>query len=443
MKPTGLKKFLAGGALASGALAQATSGDLTILSMNVAGLPEFLQNNEVPGDKTTNSKTIGTLFAAYNYGIIHAQEDFNYHAYIYQTDTHPFRTATSGGVPFGSGLNTLSNYDWIDFERVKWDTCSNASGSDCLTPKGFTFMRVRLAEGAYVDVYNLHADAGTEADDVKARSSNLKQVADYIDANSAGNAVLVFGDTNSRYTRPNDGVTVFGAQNNLTDAWVELVRGGVVPAVETLCDNPSTNDYCETVDKSFYRGGPLVDLRATHWGYESNKFLQPGGNILSDHNPITANFTWSLSAALRQSDFSGGPHGAWFSDVPALAAAAAGSRPKAARLSFSGSERLDSVGLTLADGTAFRHGGDGGDPATLDLGASEFWTAATLCTGQKSNWTRNFYIRATTSAGRTLEAGSQTSDCTTYTAPAGWQIAGFMGRDGDEIDRLAFVYAPQ
>ncbi|WQF81146.1 Putative jacalin-like lectin domain, Endonuclease/exonuclease/phosphatase superfamily [Colletotrichum destructivum] len=440
MKPTGLKMLLAGGgALSSGVLAQ-TSGDLTVLAMNVAGLPEILQNNDVPGDKTTNSRTIGSYFAKFNYDIIHVQEDFNYHAYIYETDNHPYRTATSGGVPFGSGLNTLSNHDWVDFERVKWSQCSNASGADCLTPKGFTFMRVRVAEGVWVDVYNLHTDAGTETDDLAARNSNLHQVADYISANSAGNAVLVFGDTNSRYTRLPDDIEVFGAQNGLKDVWVQLERGGVVPTVETICSNPSTTNYCETVDKAFYRGGPVLGLEATYFSYESSRFLQPDGNVLSDHNPITANFTWSLSASLRQSDFSGGPHGTWFSDLPALAGK---SRPKAATLTFRGGNRVDAVGLTLADGTVFSHGGAGGTAATLALGASEFWTAAKVCWGQKDGLTRIFSILATTSAGRTLASGAQTSDCATHTAPAGWQIVGFLGRAGDEVDRLAFAYAPQ
>lgn len=52
----------------------ATSGDFNVLSMNVAGLPEILQDNEVPGDKTTNSGTIGSKFAQYGYDIIHVQE---------------------------------------------------------------------------------------------------------------------------------------------------------------------------------------------------------------------------------------------------------------------------------------------------------------------------------------------------------------------------------
>lgn len=57
-------------------------------------------------------------------------------------------------------MNTLSNFDWVNFTRVRWNKCSNASGADCLTPKGFTFMRVKVAESVYVDFYNLHTDAG-------------------------------------------------------------------------------------------------------------------------------------------------------------------------------------------------------------------------------------------------------------------------------------------
>ena len=138
----------------------ATSGTYTALSFNVAGLPQFLQDNGETGDKTNNTAQIGTKFAEYGFDVIHVQEDFNYHATLYEYDNHPYRTATSGGVPFGSGLNTLSNFDWIDFTRIKWDKCSDASGFDCWTPKGFTFMRWRLDDGVYIDLYNLHADAG-------------------------------------------------------------------------------------------------------------------------------------------------------------------------------------------------------------------------------------------------------------------------------------------
>jgi hypothetical protein len=101
-----------------------TTGKFNTLTYNVAGLPAILNGNDVPGDKTTNTARIGQLFAKYDISLIHVQEDFNYHATLYANDDHPYRTATSGGVPIGSGLNSLSNYNWTGFQRVKWDTCS-------------------------------------------------------------------------------------------------------------------------------------------------------------------------------------------------------------------------------------------------------------------------------------------------------------------------------
>jgi hypothetical protein len=54
--------------------------EFNILSFSVAGLPAILNDNNVLGDKATNSGTIGTLFAEYDYDVIHVQEDFAYHA---------------------------------------------------------------------------------------------------------------------------------------------------------------------------------------------------------------------------------------------------------------------------------------------------------------------------------------------------------------------------
>jgi hypothetical protein len=36
--------------------------------------------------------------------------------------------------------------------------------------------------------------------------------------------------------------------------------------------------------------------------------------------------------------------------------------------------------------------------------------------------------------------GTPTGDCTTYTAPSGWQIAGFHGRAGNELDKVGVIY---
>ena len=59
--------------MAATALA-ATSGEFNVLTMNVAGLPSVLNDNDVPGDKATNAGTIGEKFAEYDYDMIHVQE---------------------------------------------------------------------------------------------------------------------------------------------------------------------------------------------------------------------------------------------------------------------------------------------------------------------------------------------------------------------------------
>ena len=289
-------------------------------------------------------------------------------------------------------------------------------------------------------MYNLHTDAGSKDEDLAARAANLGQVSAAIDARSAGNVVLVFGDTNSRYTRTADNITVFANQNGMTDPWVELIHGGSAPTQESICENPSTTNECETVDKVFYRAGPLLDLQVTRWDYDSTRFLQPDGSILSDHNPIGVDFSWTAGASLRQSDFWGGPHGTWFSDAQKLADV---SSPAARVLTFRGGNRVDGLSLELADGSVFTHGGSGGDVKTLTLEDGESWTSTKLCQAKKNDHTRIFYIEATTSTGRTLEAGATTDACVTYVAPEGWGVVGFVGQDGDEIDQLALVYAPQ
>lgn len=68
--------------MAKAITADTTTGPLSILSFNVAGLPSILQDNGESGDKTTNSELIGTYFSEYDYDVIHVQEDFNYHASI-------------------------------------------------------------------------------------------------------------------------------------------------------------------------------------------------------------------------------------------------------------------------------------------------------------------------------------------------------------------------
>lgn len=102
---------------------------------------------------------------------------------------------------------------------------------------------------------------------------------------------------------------------------------------------------------------------------------------------------------------------------------------------------MDAVSITLTSGQTFTHGGTGGDAYTLKLNSGESLTSAVICQAQYNGDTRIFYMQVTTSAGRTVAAGVNSGDCVTRTADSGWGIVGFTGRSGDEVDRLAFIYA--
>ncbi|MDN3296800.1 jacalin-like lectin [Streptomyces ficellus] len=408
-----------------------SSGTFDVLTYNIAGLPLGLGDS----DPETNTPLIGQRLGPYD--IVNVQEDFNYHASLYANDTHPHRTATSGGAGIGDGLNTLSDYAFEDFQRVDWTDCT---GTDCLTPKGFTLARVRLAEGVFVDLYNVHTNADTTDAALAARRANILQLSRFIQANSAGNAVIVMGDTNTRYTRTGDNIRTLLDDNGLTDAWVRLVRGGSVPAQGSdalVCDKAAPTNDCEVVDKVLYRGGGLVSLTATRYSNEWASFRDAAGAHLSDHYPHAVSLSWSLRPGLRASDFFGGPHGTAFNDADDLPAT-----PTPRTLTLRGGARLDAISLTHDGGTALRHGGTGGTATSLTLATGEHLTSATLTRGEKDGRTRLFSASFATNRGRVLSAGSPTRDTVTFTAPSGWRIVGFTGRAGNEIDKLGLVYAP-
>lgn len=406
----------------------------TLMSCNVAGLPAIISS----GDPAANSVELGKRLGGWD--VVNVQEDFNYHAQLYSQNTHAFRTPTSGGVPFGSGLNTLSKYAFsniTDLERVKWSTCSTFDSADCLTPKGFTFLEVQLADGVTFDLYNLHADAGTTAADLVARRANLDQLAAFAAANSKDNAIVIMGDTNTRYTRADDNIRSLVSNLGLTDAWVAKVRNGVPPAAGAdalVCDAAKVDDACEVVDKILFRGSKALKFTLESYKNENAAFLDTSGKALSDHYPISAKLSWSLDPAIRLSNAVGGPHGTHFT---AVSSASAGQTVSS--ITIRGASRVDGVSLSTSAAT-FTYGGTGGTASTLALAKGEYITSLEAHWGKKDGRTRIFYLRAGTSTGRSVAAGSKTSESTVVTAPAGFQISGFHGRAGSEIDAIGAIY---
>jgi endonuclease/exonuclease/phosphatase family metal-dependent hydrolase len=424
---------LASAAVASVASLPATAdtGTFSTLVYNVAGLLEPFSSS----NPDVNTPLISCAIRGYT--LVNVQEDFNYHAALYDTcDDHTYRSATTGGMGIGSGLNTLSYLPYMDWYQGDWDSCN---GVDCLTPKGWTHARVRMNEGTFVSLYNLHTQAQTESADLKARRDNILQLLEYIEYESPTDAIIVMGDTNTRYTRSGDNTREF-LKRGFTDVWINNVRGGAVPAVDdnslvSCADRSSAS--CEIVDKVFFRNNGHLTLSALSFLVDDVNFVDSAGNQLSDHFPVAVDWSYSTSPSFKLSDQLGGPHGTAFNDVGLLP-----SNPKVSKLVIRTGSRVDRVEVVLSNSYILSHGGTGGTEASLALSGNEYLSSVDLCSAQYSGHTRVFYTKFTTSTGRTLAGGSTTSSCVKYTAPSGYQISGFHGRAGDEVDRLGVVYTP-
>jgi hypothetical protein len=261
------------------------SGDFSVITYNVAGLPGAISSAIPP--RFLYTKQIGQRLNAYY--IANVQEDFSYHDFLIKKSLMPSQTPPDPptllwpiGVPFSDGLNTLSEFKLKRLARQTWFECT---ADNCLTPKGFIYNQIQLPGGETIDLYNLHANTGGGA----TTNANLQQLTNYIQQNSAGRAVIVTGDFNSLYSEPGGILTSFATANNLTDAWVQLEYGGVTPPNAPVC---LVGNQCELLDKIYYRSGQGVNITATAYSNEAPKFLNTRGQPLSDHSPPSAVFQY-------------------------------------------------------------------------------------------------------------------------------------------------------
>jgi len=414
----------------------APQGSFTAITYNVAGLPQGLSS----GNPAVNTAPIGVRLN--NYDLVNVQEDFNYDNVLRANLTLRYSSPFSGTAGTGDGLNTFSRFPLNDFIRVKWNKSFGllCCGNDQLTPKGFSHVRVSLSRGIYLDLYNLHADADVDAGSEAARADNLRQLAAYILAESAGNAVIVMGDTNARYTRVADTMQTFVATAGLTDVWVQLARAGVAPVQNdvSLIDatNPSGSGN-EVVDKVLYRSSRAVQLTPVSYTVDNKIFVDASGNPLSDHDPVIVPFNYALASDVRYSDIFGGSGGDAYNDLAVVPNPTTSIR----QITVRGAARIDRVSFVYDNGATVSHGGAGGSDKTITLSAGEYPVSANLCTGVH-NTLRIFYLAITTSLGHSVANGVTTNTCATFTAPAGGKITGFLGRSGDELDQMGLITRP-
>ena len=147
-----------------------TKGSFKMISYNIAGLPIPSSETEDGRDALVDTVEIADILNRQDYDIIAVQEDFNYDSYFRQMLTNyqnvtdskgnvieRHQTVHSGGVPLGDGLNVFSSYALYNEDREAWEESSGIieGGSDELTYKGILLTTFKVADGHYVDIYNM------------------------------------------------------------------------------------------------------------------------------------------------------------------------------------------------------------------------------------------------------------------------------------------------
>lgn len=281
-------------------------GVFSTLSYNVAGLPQEVSDE----NPEQHIPLISPLLN--DYDIVLTQEDFdwwipdldrldfaNYHARLraqvdhpYQSDRHPGPEAVGIDVQrdrpslfVGDGLGLLSRFPFDEFRRVPWETCAPAA-ADCLAMKGFGMARVEIASGVVIDVYTLHAEAGSEEADKVARAADFEELAAYIERHSAGHPIILGGDTNL-HTNPRGDAR----EREEARVWTRfLKRTGLVDVCDALdCAEP------DRIDKFAFRSAGGVTLTPLSWTFEIEKFRDPAGKPLSDHDPLAVRWRWTVA----------------------------------------------------------------------------------------------------------------------------------------------------
>jgi len=260
-------------------LSTETEGTATVLTYNVAGLPQGISSS----NPVEYIPLISPLLDSYD--LVLAQEDFWYHHELLSQTHHPYISYPSREMPtyidIGDGLNRFSVFPFGAFERVAWGMCFGSvdCASDCLATKGFSVATTLLADGAEVDVYNLHAEAGGCDGDEIAREFGILRLLDFVQVRSAGRAIIMGGDFNLHV----DSDAVDSA------LYQRLVDG---LALRDTCRELGCGDG--RIDRLLVRSSDSLTLTPLTWAVPP-EFVAPDGTPLSDHEPVMIEVRWSVT----------------------------------------------------------------------------------------------------------------------------------------------------
>ena len=297
--------------LAVSALASDDSVTVRIANFNVAGLPDvgnWLGKNE--NDISENQEIIGQYLNDGNFDIVAVQEDFTYHNYLVKNMLgYNYQTVHSGSFLGGDGMNVMTkSYPIYNATRYGWEQRSGVfeDGADDLSAKGILYCVIEVAEGVYVDFYNIHADAYDSEKDRAAREDNFRQVSDLIVENYEKNnrPVVIVGDFNYHFhgtTADDSNIHYYFLEKcGLKDAWVELYNGGDYYDFESwkATDDPNHFDHYwgrwDSVEKVMYKDGGGVKIDPKSFVYE---FVSASSTRrASDHANANCELTFTKTA---------------------------------------------------------------------------------------------------------------------------------------------------
>lgn len=247
-------------------------GVFSILTYNVAGLPEPLSGSR-PAKYT---RRISERINAFD--LVVTQEDFWYHRDLVSAAEFPLMAPGNRAGTLGDGLSRFSRFPMTEVRHEAWQTCFGWLGhaSDCLTKKGFAWADHELAPGVWLAVYDLHLDAGGAPGDQEARARQMEQLMAALRRSSAGRAVIVAGDWNLSGHWPLD-----------------------LEVLERILKEEGLTDVCralgcpeERVDRILFRSGGGLELIPRRYTVEVERFQNEDGEQLSDHEAVSAVFEW-------------------------------------------------------------------------------------------------------------------------------------------------------
>ncbi|MCR5150632.1 MAG: hypothetical protein K6B52_05355 [Clostridiales bacterium] len=302
-------------AFSSSAQNSGKQGTFSVINANVAGLPDFgvLNLGEYSLSTKDRAKLFGKAFNESGADIVAVQEDFAGSRYLFgEMKNYLSRTINGGGVPFGGGLNIFSKKRLYNVKRYPWRKSYGVYyEGDALAPKGIVYAVVEIADGIFVDVYDLHADAFDTKESQDARVDNFNQTLEAIEKNGINRPVILTGDFNVYFSLEQNGDASatqlkknFIEKLNMKEAWIELYNNG---------DYDSFTDYnalgigqwgnWDSVEKFFYCDGGGIHIEPT--SFEFVVYNDENGNRLSDHNAAFAEFTYTVTDDYSSSVSSG------------------------------------------------------------------------------------------------------------------------------------------